>query len=260
MRRLLVIAILAAGSMLSLSAEAQRGGMGGARGGMGGGRGGAVGHGPVAAPRGRVGPGMPAGRFGGVPSRGVANNGRFVNGRFGGNNHTVFVNGRHHCFGGFNCRNRFFFNNAFGFGFPGFGFGFPYYGYIPGFYPSDYFQDSQPQQPVVASSDNEGNTQLAVEIQRLSDEISYMREQQTRQAQTRQPADPPSTHSAQLTVFVFRDGHGISTENYAIAGETLWVFTEHVAKKYPISEIDRATTEQVNATNGVDIRLPESAP
>jgi hypothetical protein len=197
---------------------------------------------------------MPA-RFGGVPSRVGANNGRFVNARFGANNHTRFVNGRHRCFGGFNCRNRFFFNSGFGFGFPGFGWG---YGYIPGFYPSDYFQDSQSQQPVVAGNENEDNTQLAMEIQRLSDEISDMRQEQTRQPQSRQSSDPPSAHSAQLTVFVFRDGHGISTENYAIAGQTLWVFNERVTKKYPMSELDRATTERVNAENGVEIRLPES--
>jgi hypothetical protein len=264
MPRLLIIAILAAGSTLSLPTNAQRGGM---HGGMGGGRG-AVGHGPVAGPRGA--PAMPGGRFAGAPSapRFGAHNGRFIgggvganNGRFGGNNHTVFVNGRgHRCFGGFDCRNRFFFNNGFGFGFPGFGLGFPYYGYIPGFYPSDYFQEPQAQQPVVASNGNEGNTQLAVEIQRLSDEISFMRQEQTRQAQARQPGDPQSAHSAQLTVFVFRDGQGITTENYAIAGQTLWVFNERVAKKYPMSELDRATTERVNAENGVEIRLPAPAP
>src|SRR5262249_15619713 len=125
---------------------------------------------------------------------------------------------------------------------------------------SDYFQEPQ-QQPVVASNGNQENTQLAVEIQRLSDEISYMREQeQARQAQTRQPGTSMSAHPAQLTVFVFRDGHGISTENYAIAGETLWVFNERVAKKYPMSELDRATTERVNGENGVDIRLPEPTP
>lgn len=228
--------------------------MSGGRGGVSGGRG-AVGHGPVASGR----PAMPAGRFAGVPSRSrvVANNGRFISGRFGVNNRTVFLNGRRHCLNGFNCR--FFFNSAFGFGFPGFGWGYPY-NYIPGFYPSDYSQEPQAQQPVVVSNENEGNTELAVEIQRLSDEISYMRQEQTREAQSRESGGSMTAHSAELTVFVFRDGHGISTENYAIAGQTLWVFNERVAKKYPISELDRATTERVNAENGVEIRLPEPAP
>jgi hypothetical protein len=244
------VAILAAGLMLSLSASAQMrgGGMGGARG--------AAGHGPVASARGRTGPGMPAGRFGAVPSgsRVVVNNSRFISGRFGVNNHTVFVNGRRNCFNGFNCRNRFFFNSAF-LGFPGFGWGYPY-NYIPGFYPTDNYQEpQQPQQPVVVSNGNEGNTQLAVEIQRLSDEISYMRQQQA-QAQTR-PGTSLSAHSAEATTFVFRDGRRMTSENYAIAGQTLWVFNEGVAKKYAISELDRSATEQANTENGVDIRLPE---
>jgi hypothetical protein len=248
MRKALMIPMLAVGLLLSLSTQAQmRGGS------MGGGRG-AIGHGPVASARGRTGPGMPAGRFGAVPSgsRVVANNGRFINGRFGVNNHTVFVNGRRNCFNGFNCRNRFFFNSAF-LGFPGFGWG---YNYIPGFYPSDYSQEPQPaQQPVVVSNDNEGNTQLAVEIQRLSDEIGYMRQQQA-QSQAR-PGASLSAHSAETTTFVFHDGRRMTTENYAIAGQTLWLFNERVAKKYSISELDRSATEQANAENGVDIRLPE---
>jgi hypothetical protein len=257
MRKALMLAIVAAGLLVSLFAQAQRGGgMGGGRGGgmggggMGGGRG-AVGHGPAAS--GRPAPAMTAGRFAGASahSRMVANNGRFINGRFGVNNHTVFVNGHHHCLNGFNCRNRFFFNSAFGF--PGFGWGYPY-NYIPGFYPTDYNQEpQQPQQPVVVSNENEGNTQLAVEIQRLSDEISYMRQQQAQQAR---PGTSLSAHSAEATTFVFRDGRRMTTENYAIAGQTLWVFNERIAKKFPISDLDRAATEQTNAENGVDVRLP----
>lgn len=251
MRRLWLIAIVASGAMLSLSTQAQmRGGA------VGGGRSvsGRAG-GPVATARGRSAPAMPAGRFVGVPSRSrvVASNGRFISGRFGGNKHTVFVNGHRHCLNGFNCRNRFFFNSAFAFGFPGFGWG---YNYIPGFYPSDYSQEPQPQQPIVVSNENEGNTELAVEIQRLSDEISYMRQEQTRQAQERQPGGSMTAHSAETTTFVFRDGHRLSTENYAIAGQTLWVFNERVAKKYSLAELDRPATEQANAENGIEIRLP----
>jgi hypothetical protein len=202
---------------------------------------------------------MPAARFAGVPSsRVIANGGRFGGngGRFGVHNPPFFNNhfNNHRCFGGFNCRNRFFFNSGFGFGFPG-------WGYIPGFYPSDYFQEPQAQQPIVVSGGNEeGNTQLAVEIQRLSDEIDYMRQEQSRQAQARQPGVSLSARSAASTTFVFRDGHRMSTENYAIAGQTLWVFNERVAKKFPLSDLDRNATEQVNADNGVDVRLPEPAP
>lgn len=204
-----------------------------------------VGHGPVAPGRGAI----PATRFAGVPasSRVIANGGRLsVNRR------TVFFNA-HRCLGGFPCRNRFLFNSGFGLAYP--------YGYLPGFYPSDYSQEAQGQQPIVMSNGNEeGNTQLAVEIQRLSDEIEFMRQGRGRQEQAGQPGASLSARTAASTVFVFRDGRRMTTENYAIAGQTLWVFNEHAAKKYPLADLDRGATEQANADNGVDLRLPDSTP
>ena len=251
MRRLPIVAILAVASALALPLHAQRGGMAGHGGGMAGHAGG-VGRGPGIGVRG---PAMPGGRFGGVAvaSRMTVNNGRFGNGRFGVNNRTVFLNGhRHNCFGGFNCRNRFFFNNGFGF-FPG--FGVPY-NYIPGFYPSDYNQQPEAQQPIVVSGDEGGNTELAMAIQHLSDQIEDLKQDQNRQAQARQPGVSLSARSAAETTFVFRDGHRMTTENYAIAGQTLWVFNERLAKKFPLSDLDRSATEQANADNGVDVHLP----
>ena len=253
MVRRFAILVLAAASMLSLSSLAQmRGGMGGGRGavggGMGGGRG-AVGRGPAVSPRGPQ--AMPAARFNAPMSAHVIVNG----GRFPGRVRPPFFNGRG-CFGGFHCRNRFLFNTGFNF-IPGLGWGlgYPYSGYYPG----DYYQP-QTQQPIVMSGGDEGaNTQLAVEIQRLSDEIDSMRQEQIRQAQAR-PGASLSARSAAATTFVFRDGRRMTTENYAIAGQTLWLFSERAAKKFALADLDRGATEQVNADNGVDIRLPEVTP
>src|SRR5215469_12423459 len=96
---------------------------------------------------------------------------RFHNGRFFFNHGRFFNN----CFG-FPCNNGFFFGNPFFFG-SGFGLGWPW-GYIPGFdseyyprYPADY--NSQAAAP--ATSDNSANVQLAVEMQRLSDEVEDLR-------------------------------------------------------------------------------------
>jgi hypothetical protein len=269
MPRLLIIAILAASSTLSLSTQAQmRGGAMGARGGGMGGRVGAVGRGPAVS--GRPAPAMSgarsvgAPRVGGVPRfSGVPRGSRVVanGGRFGVHNRPFFNN---HCFGAFPCRNRFFFNNGFGFvpgfGFPGFGWAYPY-SYYPGLYSSDYFQEPQAQQPIVVSGGNDqGNTQLAVEVQRLSDEIEYMRQEQSRQSQARQPGVSLSARSAAPTTFVFRDGRKMTTENYAIAGQTLWVFNDRAARRFPLSDLDRGATEQANAENGLDLHLPEPEP
>jgi len=55
---------------------------------------------------------------------------------------------------------------------------------------------------------------------------------------------------------VMRDGSHVVAENYALTGQTLWIFDEHKARKISMSDIDREATEKFNAANGVEIRLP----
>lgn len=257
MRRLLAIAVLGAVALLPLSAQAQRG-MGG-RG--GGGR--SMGGRAPAAPA-RVSPGFSSGR--GMAGRTVSPSGRVIGGRgrssFNRIRPPFGVGG---CFGAFPCRNnRFFFHNPFffgsGFGF-GLGFGFPFsypYSYIPGFDTGYY--GPPPQQPVVSPDNTSSNdVQLALEMQRLSDQVEFMREEQSRQASAARTSG--SSLSAQQpaasTTFVFRDGHRIATQNYAIAGQTLWILSEHMARKIALADLDLAATEQVNAANGVDLHISE---
>jgi hypothetical protein len=173
----------------------------------------------------------------------------------------------HDCFV-FPCRNRFLFGDSlfFGFGSPFFGNAFfpGFFGasYIPGFsYPYDY-STPPPAEPVVVQGDNAADTQLAMEVQRLSDEIADMRDEQAVQRMRERPAPPPGTsmsvvNPAASTTFVFRDGRRVTAQNYAITGETLWVLNEHSAKKFALADLDRAATEQVNASSGVDLHLPE---
>jgi hypothetical protein len=169
-------------------------------------------------------------------------NGRFHNAHFRGNRFFF-----HNCIG-FPCRNRFFLSNA-GLIYP---FGYPFF---DPFYSDLYSQPEPPQQ--VVSNDNGSNAQLAMEVQRLSDQVEELRNQQERQA-------PPPPQHAQITVippaestaFIFRDGHRITAQNYAVVGDTLWVLSEHTAKKVSLANLDKAATEQANAANGIDLRLP----
>ena len=185
-----------------------------------------------------------SGRF----NREFVSGGRFHDGRF---RHDRFF-GRN-CFGGFGCRDRFFLNS--GLLFPWWGWGYPYFDSSYG----DYYSQPQPEQPVASSDNgNAANMQLAMEVQRLSDEIEELREQERHEAAPRpQPqgslsAQPP----AESTAFVFRDGHRISTQNYAIVGDTLWVLGGHTAKKVSLANLDKAATEQANAANGIELNLP----
>jgi hypothetical protein len=188
----------------------------------------------------------------------------------------VFVNrpfGFHH----FNhFHNHFgFFNGCFGFGcspfFFGGGFflGAPFFPYYPGFY-GDYYGGnySYPppvQQPVVVNTDNGNSVELASQVQQLTDEVADLRSEENRRYyEDRARASSGATLSAKepavATTFVFNDGHRISAKSYAIAGQTLWIFSEQSARKYQLADLDVSATEQVNAANGVEFHVPEATP
>ncbi|HKW75996.1 MAG TPA: hypothetical protein VJN64_10775 [Terriglobales bacterium] len=205
----------------------------------------------------------------------------------GGRSRFSFNGFAHSCGGFFPCHDGFFFRHRFHdnffflFGSSFFPFGSPFFGspffgspffpgfvgasYIPGFSPQDYYPPYPAQPPAeMVSNDNSADIQLAQQIQRLSDEVEDLRDEQATARRETRETPPPGTsmsavNPAVATTFVFRDGRRTTAQNYAIAGETLWILNEHAAKKVPLSDIDVAATEQVNAANGVNVRLPGSS-
>ena len=182
----------------------------------------------------------------------------FVNRPFGfhhfHNHHFGFFNG---CFG---CSPFFFSGGLF--------LGAPFYPYYPSFY-GDYYGDNYgygppAQQPVVVNTDNGNSADLAAQVQQLTDEVSDLRSEENRRYyEDRNRASSGATLSAKepavATVFVFRDGHRITAKSYAIAGQTLWIFSEQNARKYQLADLDASATEQVNAANGVEFHVPGAA-
>jgi len=291
MKRLLFLALLGAVALAVPLANAQMRG-----GGMMGGRGPVMSHGPVGggagfargpavargpafgggpavvrgpafAPRGpvgapRVGSSFVAGRPAGARVVASPRHVFFTTSPFGFNHfhhHHFFISS---CFG-FPCfNNPFFFGSNFGFGFGSPFWSYPFYGGYGygGYYPSDY-TSAQPQQAV--SSDNSSQVELAREVQQLSDQIEELRYEEGRRAEQRQ-APPPSSSGTSMTArspaiattFVLQDGSHVVAQNYALTGQTLWIFDEHKARKISMSDIDREATEKFNAANGIEIRLP----
>jgi hypothetical protein len=102
-------------------------------------------------------------------------------------------------------------------------------------------------------------SRLAREVGRLMYEIERLREEQV----SREPAQQAALHtrpsveeSTSSTVLAFRDGRRSEIENYAIVGQTLWVFTEQRARKILVSDLDVEATKEVNAARGVEFRIP----
>jgi len=75
---------------------------------------------------------------------------------------------------------------------------------------------------------------LARELERLTDEVERLRDEQAarQQAQlTPAPRRPSGEENVPTTILVFRDGHRSEVRNYALVGQTLWVFTEQRARE-----------------------------
>jgi hypothetical protein len=81
----------------------------------------------------------------------------------------------------------------------------------------------------------------------------------------RMPAEPPSVSpqpeaapapNQPHTVLVFKDGHQLEVENYAIVGSTLYDLTEGRRHKIPLSDLDLDATTKQNGDRGIDFQVP----
>jgi hypothetical protein len=61
------------------------------------------------------------------------------------------------------------------------------------------------------------------------------------------------------TVLVFKDGHQIEIENYAIVNQTLYDLTPGHPRKIALSDLDLQATEKQNDDRGITFELPSSS-
>jgi hypothetical protein len=71
-------------------------------------------------------------------------------------------------------------------------------------------------------------------------------------------ADPPAAPEAPLapTILVFKDGHQLEIDNYAIVGKYLYDLTPGHARKVLIADLDVGATQKKNDDRGVIFQLP----
>lgn len=109
---------------------------------------------------------------------------------------------------------------------------------------------------------------LSSQVQALTDEVQALRQQQTRQHNVQSPAAQPVPKLLQqpfqqtsdqqkfpVTVFIYRDGHEIEVRDYAVIGQTLWVFNGQTARKFPLADFNIDASRQVNEEHGVEFPL-----
>jgi hypothetical protein len=142
-----------------------------------------------------------------------------------------------------------------------FGGAWRFYAY-PAYYYADYSYAPDRYGAYDRSLAYEQSRELAAEIDRLRDEIQRLREdQQARYAPpppvTPAPRAEEKTEPTEPTILVFQDKHTQKVHNYAIVGQTLWIFTEQRARKVPMSSLDIEATRKTNEDHGVEFRVPQ---
>lgn len=72
------------------------------------------------------------------------------------------------------------------------------------------------------------------------------------------PDAPPQETVAHLpqTLLIFKDGHQLEVQNYAVIGDTLYDLTPGRHHKILLSDLDLASTTKQNDERGIDFRLP----
>lgn len=115
----------------------------------------------------------------------------------------------------------------------------------------------------VASQDEleyyRGRDPLAREVSRLREEVDRLREERAQRSPAATPQapraeyKPPADHLS--TVLVFRNGNREEAKNYAVVGQTLWIFSEQRARKVPLSDLDLAATRALNEERGSDFHV-----
>jgi len=250
MHRLLLIAAFAL-LLASVPLLAQHGGGGGHA--SGGGHGGFAGHGSFG---GHIGGGH---AIGGMHSGAGFTSRSFGRGSF---NRPRSSRGFNRSGLGLRLRTRGFRNNCFGYGCGwGYGYGYPWYG---GFDPywgwdsdssSDPGQDPSPQYYNPQYYDDGLANQMNGQglYPRRSDPDGYARS-------APQASHQEATAAIPSTVLVFRDQRKQEVQNYAIVGQTLWIFSPERTQKVPLADVDIDATQKANDARGVDFRVPSAEP
>ena len=116
------------------------------------------------------------------------------------------------------------------------------------------------------------DTGVQSDLYRLQAELDQVRQQQASDRQQyalNSPADTPRPAPATRprqeppappTELIFRDGHQTDIHNYAVVGQTLWIFSEERARKVPLADLDLDATRQANEARGVEFAVQAKPP
>jgi len=134
-------------------------------------------------------------------------------------------------------------------------YGYPYYGYYGYGYDSGYYDNGADAQNYAPEDEYNGGPTI---FDRRGPGYVQRPPEPEPSAEEKSSAAAPEAASepSPPTVLVFKDGHELEVENYAIVGNTLFDLTEGHRRKVPLSDLDLTATAKQNDDRGIDFHLP----
>src|SRR5262249_38169763 len=114
----------------------------------------------------------------------------------------------------------------------------PTTGFLDPFFWGAYYAQ-QPDFMTQSAQDEDSQGQIVVlsnQVEQLTQEVQRLRDEQQLRAVQQTPPEPMIHTLQPATVLVFRDGHRIETQAYAVDGPTIRVFVGKETGKFPISD------------------------
>ena len=154
-------------------------------------------------------------------------------------------------------------------------FNFPFFYAFPYYYSGAYFDPfyddySNPYYSFGSysydpTSGTSGYTDLSNEVGNLDAQVQQLRDEndslQAELDESRRPPQPTvgpaiAGSNEPSTLLVFKDGHRLQVQNYAVVGQTLWILSPARANKIPLADLDLNQTIKINEARGVEFLGP----
>lgn len=157
---------------------------------------------------------------------------------------------------GFGRGHGYGYRNGYGYGYGGGAYIAPYY--VP-MVDASYGSDSGSSGPYVYSGPpSEQTLHVVIDTPAAKSRATDDEEAYAAPPRSKEDSDADSARDARPidpTVLIFRDGHRQEVSNYAIMGQTVYVFDAH-AQKIALSDLDVSATVKANDDRGVEFHIP----
>lgn len=125
--------------------------------------------------------------------------------------------------------------------------------YLQGVHDAMTVQEERTRAAAPRAPDRKQTTQEA-EPSNITESTTRVARQPRRTDQEEPPAEEPGAYDP--TVFIFKDGHQVESNNFVIVGKVLMDFSHKPMKKISLAELDTDATRKANDERGTSLRLP----